>query len=146
MKFALSAWTLMLGMNASTVGRAQTNESPGSPRAPRNALELSASTGYAQGFGTLHGGVGMPSVAAGGFGIEFGIGYRIEPRWAVLWSGQYQELDATRGDSVRGFTSSLAGQYHFNPVERIDPWLEVGAGSRTLWESPSIGPTMMTFG
>lgn len=114
--------------------------------AARNAFEITVGSGYTQGFGMLKSGVGLPSVATAGLGIDLGLGYRIDPSWAVLWSGEYQELVAERANAVRGFTTSLAGQYHFRPAQRVDPWVEVGAGYRFLWENPSFGPTILSHG
>lgn len=113
---------------------------------PQNALELSLGTGYTQGFGSLQSGVGMPSVATYGLGVDLGIGYRVNPRWGVLWSGQYQDLTSERADAARAFTSSLAAQFHYAPEARLDPWLEVGAGYRFLWEDPGAAPTLLTHG
>jgi hypothetical protein len=114
--------------------------------APRRALELTVSTGYTQGFGQLSEGVGLPSVVAAGFGIDFGIGYRISPRWAVLWAGQYQRFTAERARAAEGFTSTVGVQYHFAPTRRVDPWIDLGAGYRFLWEYPTFGPALETHG
>jgi hypothetical protein len=114
--------------------------------APTNALELSVGTGYTQGFGSLQSGVGMPSVASPGIGVDVGVGYRINPKFAVLVAGQYQELTAERATGARGLTGSLAAQYHFAPLQRLDPWVEVGTGYRMLWETQNIGPTLLTHG
>jgi hypothetical protein len=113
--------------------------------APRNALELSVGTGYTQGFGNLKSGVGMPSVATPGVAVALGIGYRIDPGWAVLWSGEYAQLTAERTNEVRSYTTGLAMQYHLAPRQQVDPWVEVGAGYRLLEES-SAGPTSFTHG
>lgn len=167
MKLASSALALGATLTATSLAGAQPPESqptlyppaPGytvpEPEQPttrkvipaaQNALELSVGSGYAQGFGSLKSGVGMPSVATGGLGIDLGVGYRIDPGWAVLWSGQYQELTPERTGGARGFTMSIAAQYHFAPVKRVDPWVEAGAGYRFLWEDPSVGPTLLSHG
>lgn len=114
--------------------------------APRNALELSVGSGYTQGFGNLRSGVGMPSVVTPGVAIDVGVGYRIDPSWAVLWSGEYAQLTAERTTAARAFTTGLAVQYHFAPLQRIDPWVEFGAGYRFLVEDASLGPKLMTHG
>lgn len=114
--------------------------------APKNALELTVGTGYTQGFGSLRSGVGMPSVVTPGLGLELGIGFRANPHFAVLWSGQYQEFSAERASTAYGFTGSLIAQYHFTPLERIDPWAEVGFGYRLLVEDASLGPNLYTHG
>ena len=103
-------------------------------------------TGYTQGFGSLKSGVGMPSVATPGIGVDLGLGYRIDPKWAVLFAGEYQELDSQRAAAARGYTTSIAMQYHFAPLQRLDPWVEGGGGLRFLWEDASVGPTVVTYG
>jgi hypothetical protein len=119
---------------------------PGRLAAPRNALELSFGAGYTQGFGYLTRGVSLPSVATAGLGLDFGLGYRFSAHWALMWGGQYQELTAQRSDAAGGFASSLGAQYHFDPTHRIDPWVELGAGYRYLWESQQFGPVIQTHG
>ena len=108
------------------------------------AFELTAATGYAQGFGTLQPGVGMPQVAHAGVGVHASAGYRIDPRYAVSLGGEYQQLEAERDDAVRGFALDLALQYHLAPAVRVDPWLEIGSGYRMLWLVP-IGPAPTVF-
>jgi opacity protein-like surface antigen len=126
-------------------GAQQQNQSspPGAERtwlqrpvgAPEKALELNVGTGYTQPFGELSDGVGFPSVANAGVGVEVGAGYRIDPRIGVNISGQYQELEADRGTGTRGLSGTVAVQYHFKPDSRIDPWAELGAGYRALWQT-----------
>jgi hypothetical protein len=114
--------------------------------APRDALELSFATGYTQGFGSLSRGVGLPSVATAGVGFDLSIGYRINAHWAVLWTGEYQEFTAQRSDTAGGVTNMVGAQYHFAPTSRTDPWAELGAGYRYLWESNVYGPTVQWHG
>ena len=114
--------------------------------APSNALELSVATGYTQGFGSLRSGVGMPSVVGPGLGVDVGIGWRIDPRLAVVGTGQYQEFTAERTSAARGMAGSIGVQYHLAPMSRVDPWVEAGVGYRLLWEVPNVGPTLTTHG
>lgn len=109
---------------------------PRGMRGPQRAFELTASSGYAQGFGTLQPGLAVPRVAKAGVGIDVAAGYRIEPHYAVSFGGQYQELSAERDDGVRAFAWNLALQYHIAPTARLDPWVELGAGYRLLWLVP----------
>lgn len=157
MKIALSFVTLSLCATAAGVALAQPPEAvpyyvpyerpaERSLEAPRNALELSVGTGYSQGFGNLKSGVGMPSVVTPGAGLTLGVGYRVDPSWAVLWSGEYMELTAERTTTARSFTTGLALQYHLAPMQRVDPWVEVGAGYRFLVEDNSVGPNLLTHG
>ena len=157
MKIAIP--TMVLGLSLTTVGFAQAQppeattipdvERPtaGGPlAAPSNAFELSLGTGYTQGFGNLQSGVGMPSVATPGIAVELGLGYRIDHRFMVGWQGQYAELTAERTNTARAFTTGIALQYHLAPMQRVDPWLEIGAGYRFLVEDAAIGPTLLTHG
>jgi hypothetical protein len=100
--------------------------------APASAFEATIGTGYTQGFGMLRSGVGMPSVAREGIGVELSGGYRIDPHWAVSLGGQYTELKARNADAARGGALTIAAQYHIDPNTRLDPWVELGAGYRLL--------------
>ncbi len=162
MKIALSLVTLGLcSLSAARLAQAQGDgpmpvyvvvaERPQSEHerplaAPSNALELSAGSGYTQGFGNLRSGVGMPSVASPGVAVDIGVGYRIDESWAILWSGEYAQLTPERTNAARSLTTGLAMQYHFAPLQRVDPWAEVGAGYRFLIEDPSVGSTLVTHG
>jgi len=116
--------------------------------APSQAFELSLSTGYTQPFGQLAAGVGMPSIASSGVAAEVDIGYRADPHWSFAIGAQYQELTAERARGTRGGTGTLLAAYHFDPDRRMDPWLELGAGYRALWETQNAnaGPTVLTHG
>ncbi|GAC1518739.1 MAG: hypothetical protein NVS3B10_20660 [Polyangiales bacterium] len=116
--------------------------------APAQALEVTVGTGYTQGFGMFRSGVGMPQVAHEGIGVDGSAGYRIDPHFALSLGGEYQELSAQNASATRGLTATLAGQYHFVPQTRLDPWLEVGTGWRALWQVPAVngGPTALTHG
>jgi hypothetical protein len=163
MKLASSAFLLGAALTVTSLSQAQPPETypppaPVAPAqgevpvakrplgAPSNALELSVSTGYTQGFGNLKSGVGLPSVATVGIGFDLGVGYRIDPNWAVLWNGQYQEFTAERVAHARGITNDIAVQYHFAPMRQVDPWIEGGAGYRVFWEDPDVGATLTTHG
>lgn len=115
-------------------------------RAPRDALELSLGTGYTQGFGSAARGVGLPSIATAGVGFDLGIGWRITEHWAVLWTGEYQAFTAERSEAASGITNTLGVQYHFAPTSKTDPWAELGAGYRYLWESDRYGTTVQWHG
>jgi hypothetical protein len=115
-------------------------------RAPRNALELSLATGYTQGFGSMAPGLGLPAVASAGVGFDLGIGWRFTEHWAVLWTGEYQTYSAERSAYASGMTNTLGVQYHFAPLTPTDPWAELGAGYRYLWESDRYGATVQWHG
>jgi len=115
--------------------------------APTNALELGVGTGYTQGFGSLQSGVGFPSVAEAGLGVEVDVGYRIVPRLSVGISGQYQEFNAQRATGARGVSGGVNATYHLDPYTRFDPFVSLGAGYRLLWETfPEPAPTLLTHG
>ncbi len=153
--FVLAAATLAVASTsqahaqgtATARGPEQVNYFEQAMAAPKNAFELSVSTGYTQGSGMLQGGVGMPSVATPGFAVGLGAGYRIDPRWAVGVSGQYDELTAERANGARGFTTGVSATYHFSPYVRTDPWIQAGTGYRLLWETHNAPiPTLLTHG
>jgi hypothetical protein len=157
-KIALSFTALALSLATAGLARAQPpgETSPYLPPAetppgrgipaPSDALELLVGGGYAQGFGNVKSGLGLPEVATPGAAFNLGIGYRIDPRWAVLWQGGYAELTAERASAARSFTTGLALQYHVNPMHRVDPWLSVGVGYRFFVEQPAVGPNLLTHG
>jgi hypothetical protein len=105
--------------------------------APSQAFELTVGTGYTQPFGMLRSGVGMPSVAKAGIGVDVAGGYRIDPHWGLSIGGQYQELTPEQLDATRGVAATVAVQYHIEPNTRLDPWLELGTGYRALWAVPA---------
>jgi outer membrane protein OmpA-like peptidoglycan-associated protein len=109
--------------------------------APENALELTVGTGYTQGFGMLQGGVSMPDVVKQGVGVDLGVGYRFSPHWSGAVVGQYQELYAENARGARGMTGGIAATYHFDPMTRLDPWVELGTGYRFLWEDKQLPAT-----
>lgn len=115
--------------------------------APARAFELTVGTGYTQPFGLLRSGVGFPSVARAGIGIDIAAGYRMTPHWGISLGGQYQELIAEQADATRGAAATAAVQYHLAPTTRLDPWLELGAGYRALWSVPqNNGPVVLNHG
>jgi hypothetical protein len=116
--------------------------------APRNAPELTLGSGYTQGFGRVRTGTDVSDVAGAGIGVELGAGYRINPRWSVSASGQYQELTSANSTGARGLAANVGGTYHFEPLLRGDPFLRLAGGYRLLWQvNPSIGgPSMLRHG
>ncbi len=115
--------------------------------APRNALELTVGTGYTQGLGMLERGVNMPAVVQAGIAADVGVGYRLDPRWSIGATLQYQELQAQRAEGARGIATGLQIAYHVNPMTRLDPWIQLGTGYRLLWEEGNgAGPNLLTHG
>lgn len=114
--------------------------------APQSAFELTVGTGYTQGFGMLQSGLGMPSVAREGIGVNLGVGYRVATRWSVGLNGEYQELSAQRGTGARGLTGGANLTFHLMPYERIDPIVSLSTGYRFLWETFPGSPTVLYHG
>lgn len=113
---------------------------------PRNAVELDVATGYTQGLGSLRAGTGMSKVATGGVALEIGGGYRFDPRWAVNVSAQYGELSSTRARAARTLMVSAGATYHFAPARRLDPFAQLSAGYRMLWETHISTPDLLSHG
>ncbi len=102
-----------------------------------SALEIEVGTAYAQGVGSAAGGT-MPtlqSLAGGGGALREEVGWRIDRRWMV---GVYHENvllaagDVTGTDRVSGHALGLEGRLHLAPSARVDPWIGLGAGWRSL--------------
>jgi hypothetical protein len=123
-------------------------EAPVTPvRAPHGALELGVGAGYTQGFGAF---TSDPRVGAGAGGtIGVGIGYRLDPRWSVGGTVQYQGY-GSRGPEVstlRGMTADFGGTLHLAPFERLDPYVNLSSGYRLFAESPAgNAPATLTHG
>jgi outer membrane protein OmpA-like peptidoglycan-associated protein len=114
--------------------------------APIHALEIGVGTGWTQGYGALRGGVDMRDVITPGVGIDLALMYRMDPHWAFGLAGQYQEFESERATGARGMTVGLAAAYHTAPFARVDPWVQVGTGYRSLWETHDGGPATTTQG
>jgi hypothetical protein len=110
--------------------------------APSDAFELSMGMGYTQPFGSLQSGAPMSDVAGTGASFDLGGAYRINPRWAVGLTGEFQELNAERATGARGMTWTVAGAYHIAPYRSADPWVQLGTGYRAFWETQNFGHTV----
>jgi len=117
--------------------------------APRKAFELGINTGYTQGFGAIRGGSALGEVGPG-FAVGANLGYRVNPRWSMQFSGQYNQFmtDTSRINEVdyRGASFSLGATVHSMPFSRLDPWLSIGSGYRLLWEAPEAGTNVLYHG
>jgi hypothetical protein len=113
-----------------------------------NAFELTIASGYAQGFGTLQPGIGMPAVADAGASVDASVGYRVDTHYSLSFGGEYQGLAPERDESaVHGAAIAIAIAYHVSPSARVDPWLQLGSGYRMLWLVPaSPAPTTVLVG
>jgi len=109
-----------------------------SVRAPRDAFEMTLSSGYTQGFGDIAGNNRIGDIAEPGYGVGLGLGFRVLPHLTVGLVGHYQEF-SPRGDlneepGARGVATGVEGTYHFTPYDRFDLWLLGGIGYRFLWD------------
>ncbi len=135
--------------HAQTVVAPVDRPEPEKPDVPIKAFEINGSVGYTQGFGEVVDGLNVNKVITAGLGTELGLGYRIDPHWAVGIYGQYNQFEAERSDQARGLTAGLALTYHILPFEHWDPWLQFATGYRMLWEEPASNsgqPNVMTHG
>ncbi len=106
---------------------------------PSNALELSVGTGYTQGFGMLAPQRTMADASGAGIGVGIGLDYRLDAIWSFGLEGQYQEYESRQNASARGLALQAGATYHFAPVQRGDPWLRLGTGYRSVFESAPPG-------
>jgi len=142
-KMGIAIATFALAGASASTASAQYSEGEMGPRgpvrAPSNAFEISVDTGYTQGFGPqVPATAGTSATYLGGAGVGAGLGlsYRATPRSSVGVSGSFNQQTA-QGAQYRGATASINAAYHASPHERLDPWLQIGAGYRMLWEQPN---------
>lgn len=116
--------------------------------APRNAFEMTLSTGYTQPLGLVQRGNNIHDLGTAGGGVEFGAGWRMTPRFMLGGAVQYYDLTtgSNAGTAVRGGVGGLDGTYHFMPFERLDPWVKLGVGYRLLWNVSDTQPNTMYHG
>lgn len=147
-KWLVGGVSVALASAFATTASAQEAEviAPTPLAAPKEAFELNVDTGYSRGFGGVDAGPrgAMSSVARGGIGVGFGLGYRATPELSVAGTLQYQELspatEQPQGTRVRGAGVGVEGRLHLRPYDRVDPWLGLGGGYRLLWIAPE-GPS-----
>ncbi|WP_437678840.1 hypothetical protein [Sorangium sp. So ce131] len=107
-------------------------------RAPNAAFELGVRAGYTQGFGSITSDRRVGAGPGGTVGVS--LDDRINPRWSIGVSGQYQAYGfrgaRTNTATLRGTTVDIHGTYHMSPYTRFDPYITVGSGYRLFVESP----------
>ena len=114
----------------------------GHVRAPQRALELTPGLAYAEPFGDVAKGADVRDFARSAIAPSLGIAYRLTPRVAIGMTGMYSEFSSGK-DVTNGVSSRAGGRavgagpdltVHFNPYERVDPFVRVGFGYRAMWE------------
>lgn len=136
-----------LSLMIPAVAQAQPNESSGVDRevAPvRDAVEISVSTGYAQGAGKTGGSMAdLDDLAGPGGAVQLELGYRIIPHLTIGGYGTFSLHD--NGDAVAdttdvfGASAGVQAVLHLRPDRSVDPWVKLGTGWKGLWLDPTSG-------
>jgi hypothetical protein len=140
---AIAAGGLALASSASARAQEEQGSFARQPvRAPRSAFEIGVTPGYTQGFGRIAGETRrIQETSDAGFGAALSLGYRASPHWHIGWTGQFQEFGANPSlpgnTAVRGLLTGVDATFHTMPYERVDPWVEYGAGYRMMWIAPA---------
>jgi hypothetical protein len=106
-------------------------------RAPRDAFELGVTAGYSQGTMAPAAGYGTTDLtkAGGAFGLQ--VGYRFTPQFALHVFGEFNEFvpgnTLSTNAETRGGVAGINGTFHLLPYNRVDPWVRLGVGYRSLW-------------
>ncbi len=118
--------------------------------APKRSFEIGVGAGYTQGTGNTIVGERVSRLAGPGGEAQVDLGYRIDPRWLVGGYGSFGYFrtpdNAGPDVTVRGVTTGVQAQYHFMPMNRIDPWIGLGAGYRGIFSSGQDGPVTARHG
>jgi hypothetical protein len=110
--------------------------------APRKAVEVDFGIGAQTLSGPRYG-----ALTNGGYSMEFGAGYRFNPRWMFGGTLQYAQHGSNIASNVRTVAPSITTTYHFMPYSRTDPWLQFGLGYRAIWENyQGAGADVMSDG
>ncbi len=119
-------------------------------RVPKKTLELGVGAGYSQGTGQITGSERVSDVARAGGEAAVDIGWRFNERWFVGGYGSFgyfrDGADMPSRVTTRGVSAGVQGQYHLNPLHRVDPWIGFGAGYRGIYASPQDGPVESRHG
>lgn len=94
--------------------------------APNQSFELTIAAAYPHATLDLGDSRGGPNVA-----LELAFGARLT-RWSFGVLGQYAELGGSHDARVYSAHAGLLVAYHLRPDERLDPWLGIGTGFRSL--------------
>ncbi len=136
-----------LSLMVPAIAQAQPNESNGVDHdvtPVRDAVEISVSTGYAQGVGKIGGGMAdLDDLAGPGGAVQLEVGYRVIPHLAIGGYGTFSLHDS--GDAVTdttdvfGASAGVQAVLHLRPDRSIDPWVKLGTGWKGLWLDPASG-------
>jgi hypothetical protein len=134
--FALTAAALFAALAHAEGSAGVVVDRVDAPRAaPERALELTLGQGYSQGFGRgAFKREGLGDLGRQGYGVQLGLGYRIDPRFMVGFYAEGARF-ADGGSLQKSATSYSAGfgiqaDYHLLPYSQIDPWVGIGTGLR----------------
>jgi hypothetical protein len=117
--------------------------------AEANAVELTISTGYEQGFGDIASGQpSLTDVGQAGGAVQVGVGYRLIPQLTlgVYGSGGMFGRGSVVDGSTNLYTATAGVQadWHFLPAgSELDPWVSLGSGWRGYWQHADQGTTSL---
>jgi hypothetical protein len=137
MRLTITVFATLLGVGAAAVSsEARADEERINQfTAPANAFELQMSSGYTQGFGNIFPNTSIINVAGAGVGFTAAVAYRVVPHFSLDLEGQYQVFAAENAGSSQGFNANVGVTMHGTPYARVDPWLRLAAGWRSVWQS-----------
>lgn len=81
------------------------------------------------------GAMSVPDLSGAGGASELEVAYRVTPHLTLGVYGLFEAYGSSDDGDDRtfvGLTAGLQAGWHVRPASRIDPWLTVGAGGRSL--------------
>jgi hypothetical protein len=145
MLLAVAAGAQETTKDSLTKSEARSSELP----APKNAVELTVGTGYAQGFGNVASGQpALTDIGTAGGAVQLGAGYRLIPELTLGVYGSGAMFGrGDQADSSANLYSATAGiqaDWHFlRAAHEWDPWVSLGTGWRGYWVHTDQNETSM---
>jgi hypothetical protein len=105
--------------------------------APNHALELGLAAGYDQGVGGFGGAPAhVQDIAGVGAGADVSVAYRFSPLVSVgaYGSGAFY-TDVVPNADAKSLAIGARAAWHFRPYRSLDPWISMGSGYRTFYDS-----------
>jgi hypothetical protein len=143
MKAMLGVGSVLLGLAIAPSALADDSGVPITSRvignAPSRAAEFTLGVGVTQGFGDIgkYETQTLTDLSDAGGAVQFGVGYRIEPRLMLGLYGEvsgFENGDLVASDArVFGGAAGVQAQWHFSPFNLVDPWIGAGVGWHGLW-------------